>query len=350
MRMRWMRGLVAFLLLTSPAWAALVPSDHEHFQYSGRIDFTDRKAPKISWPATSIRTRFTGTSLKIILADQKGKNRFGVYLDGSEKPHVIPCQKGRSIYDVANDLDQKTHRLLIVKRTEGGHGETVFCGLEIDTGAILKAPDPRPTLRIEVFGDSISCGLGNEAAGKKQEHDPACQNAYMAYGAIAARGLNAEYRCTSKSGIGLIKSWFPLTMPSYYNRASAIDGAAAIWDFTKWQADIVVINLFQNDSWTIKKHPVEQERVLAYLRFIFTLRKHYPKAHLICTLGSMSASRTSWAGYVKAAVEKARAAGDRKVHAYIFKTQTGDMHPRVNHHQTMAGELSTFIRATCGLK
>jgi hypothetical protein len=251
---------------------------------------------------------------------------------------------------VADGLADETHRLLIYKRTEGGQGHTLFNGLTLDSGAKLVEPDARPELRMEVFGDSISCGLGNEAGNKKQEHDGAFENSFLAYGAITARNLGAEYRCTSKSGIGLVKSWFPTTMPQYYNRLLATDGPSKPWDFRKWQPQIVVVNLFQNDSWLIKGKPGDNDCIKTYVIFIRTLRKHYPKADIFCTLGSMSASTTKWAGFVKSAVKAINGAGDRKVHAYIFKTRSGGMHPKVHHHRQMAEELTGVIRAACKLK
>ncbi|MHC4503970.1 MAG: electron transporter RnfD [Planctomycetota bacterium] len=341
--------LVCALTSALGAFAGTIPADHEHFQYTGRIDFSRRSAPQITWPGTYIKARFTGTSLKVILADEKGKNHFGVFIDGNyESPHVIRCTQGKSTYDVAKGLAPGEHSVMIFKRTEGDQGTTIFGGLVLDGGAKLLPPGPRPRLRIEIIGDSISCGLGNEARNKKQEHDAAYKNNFLAYGAITARALDAEYMCTAKSGIGLIKSWFPVTMVQYHRQLLATGGSPGgpRWDFKKWQPHIVVINLFQNDSWIVKKAPPgDAERVEAYVRFVKTIRGHYPKAHIFCTLGTMSASKSKWARYVRTAAEEVSAAGDSKVHSYIFKGGTGNMHPRVNHHRQMAAELTELIRS-----
>jgi hypothetical protein len=330
------------------AFAGTVGADHEHFQYTGRIDFGHKNAPAITWPGTYIKARFTGTSLKVILADEKGKNSFNVFIDGDyESPHVIRCTRGKSTYDVADGLAAGEHSVMIFKRTEGDQGVTVFGGLVLGSGAKLLPAPPRPRLRMEVIGDSISCGLGNEAKNRKQEHDAGYKNNFLAYGAITARALDAEYMCTAKSGIGLIKSWFPVTMPQYHYQLLATEGGGGRrWDFKKWQPHIVVINLFQNDSWIIKKSPPgDAERVEAYVRFIKTIRGHYPDAHIFCTLGTMSASKTKWAGYVETAARMVNGAGDPSVYSYIFKGGTGSMHPRVSHHRQMAAELTEFIKS-----
>ena len=45
--------------------------DHEKLQYSGRIDWTDRKAPVFVFPCTFVRMRFTGEMLKIYVKNKK---------------------------------------------------------------------------------------------------------------------------------------------------------------------------------------------------------------------------------------------------------------------------------------
>jgi hypothetical protein len=48
-------------------------------------------------------------------------------------------------------------------------------------------------------------------------------------------------------------SWFPLIMPEMYDRADPTDSTSK-WDFSKYTPDVVVINLFQNDSWLARRH------------------------------------------------------------------------------------------------
>ncbi|MHC5056840.1 MAG: hypothetical protein ACYTKD_19315 [Planctomycetota bacterium] len=145
MRSRTAVLLACALVLARGASAGTVPADHEHFQYTGRIDFSNKRAPKISWPGTYIKARFTGTSLKVILADEKGKNSFNVFIDGDyESPHVIRCTQGKSTCDVAKGLAPGEHSVMIFKRTEGGDGVTVFGGLVLDSGAKLLPPPAPP--------------------------------------------------------------------------------------------------------------------------------------------------------------------------------------------------------------
>lgn len=61
--------------------------DHEKLQYSGRIDWTDRKAPVFVFPCTFVRMCFTGEVLKIYVKNKKhiGKIISGVFWTGSRQ-------------------------------------------------------------------------------------------------------------------------------------------------------------------------------------------------------------------------------------------------------------------------
>jgi hypothetical protein len=61
----------------------------------------------------------------------------------------------------ASNLPNTEHTLTLVKRTEASIGSCQFLGFELG-GELLPAP-ARPARRIEVIGDSICCGTGDEA-------------------------------------------------------------------------------------------------------------------------------------------------------------------------------------------
>ncbi|WP_429206783.1 SGNH/GDSL hydrolase family protein [Massilia sp. UYP11] len=254
--------LLAGLLAFAPAHAAdTVAPDHQHLQYTGRIDFSDGRAPVLSWPGTSVAATFTGTSLAIVLDDQHGKNYYNVFLDGdSARPIILHLDKGKKTYLVANGLAPGAHRVLLTKRTEGEEGATVFLGLELDDRAALQAPPPRLERRIEFFGDSITSGMGNEAPVEGDDHHGKDKNNYRSYAAIAARQLGAEAHFTSQGGIGVMISWFPFTMPDFYDQLNAVGDNDSRWDFARWTPDVVVVNLMQNDSWLIgRDHKLQPE-------------------------------------------------------------------------------------------
>lgn len=358
----WSRFLsiaaLALLTYSSANAAQHIEADHPNLQYTGRIDHTDPKAPFLSWPGTMIRANFTGDMLEVILDDDSGDNFFNVMIDGNTQyPFVIDCAKGEKTYQLGYALEPGTHSLEIYKRTEGAEGGTRFKGLVLQDGAELLPPPERPTRRIEFFGDSISSGMGNEGADNGPDHLPSEKNQYLAYTGFTARNLNAEGHFISKSGIGIMVSWFDFIMPQYYDQLSAVENNDTHWDFSQWTPDVVVINLFQNDCWLVDREkrlnpmPTEEDRIQAYLDFLQTIRKTYPDAYFVCALGSMDATNegSKWPGYIVSAVEKLKKEDpSAKVDTFFFPFTGYGQHPRVKQHHDNAEKLSAFISEKMG--
>jgi Carbohydrate esterase 2 N-terminal/GDSL-like Lipase/Acylhydrolase family len=345
--------LIFFISFSS--WAQSQPGfispENTNLLYTGRIDFSNPSAPLISWSGTSIKANFTGKVLKVILDDQYGKNYFSVIVDEEIYHHfVIEAKQGQQEYTISTNLPDGKHSLEIYKRTEGEEGHTLFKGLVID-GKLLNPP-ARFKRRIEIFGDSITSGMGNEAADNGADHLLSEKNNYWAYGSIAARELKAELHTTSQSGIGIMISWFPFIMPQFYDQLSAVGNNDTQWDFTQWTPDLVIINLLQNDSWLIDREkrlqpiPTDEQRVQAYVDFVRTIRAKYPKAQIICALGSMDATASDkWPNYIKVAVEKMKTEfEDKKIDTLFFDFTGYGQHPRVAQNKANAKKLVGFVR------
>lgn len=339
------------LVLAEPAQT--ISADNKQYLYTGRIDFTHKKAPSLSWAGSSIKANFTGTSLAITLDDQLGKNYFNVIIDNeTQHPYVLEAKKGEQHYVISTALTQGNHSVEIYKRTEGEEGATAFKGLVLDADAKLLTPSARPTRRMEIYGDSITTGMGNEGPDNGMDHLLSEKNNYWAYGAVTARNLNAELHTISQSGIGIMISWFPFIMPQFYDQLSAVGDNDTKWDFTQWTPDLVVINLFQNDSWLVDREkrmqpmPSDAQRVQAYIDFVRSIRARYPNAQIICALGSMDATANAkWPGYITTAVERMRKDNNDKKLDTIFFEYTGyGQHPRIAQHKANAEKLTAFIR------
>lgn len=346
-------GSLCFSSLVLAEPVQTISADNKQYLYTGRIDFADKKAPSLSWTGSSIKANFTGTSLAITLDDQLGKNYFNVIIDGeTQHPYVLEAKQGEQTYVISTVLKAGDHNLEIYKRTEGEEGATKFKGLVLDADAKLLAPPARPTRRIEIYGDSITTGMGNEGPDNGMDHLLTEKNNYWAYGAITARNLNAELHTISQSGIGIMISWFPFIMPQFYDQLSAVGNNDSQWDFTQWTPDLVVINLFQNDSWLIDRDkklqplPSDAQKIQAYIDFVRSIRAKYPKAQIICALGSMDATATpKWPGYITAAVERMRKENNDKNLDTIFFEFTGyGQHPRIAQHKANADKLTAFIK------
>ena len=80
-------------------------------------------------------------------------------MDG--KHSVITAQAGTKKIALASALADGPHDVLLYRRSEASFGESSFAGFDVAPSAYLAA-DPAPARRLEVIGDSISGGYGNE--------------------------------------------------------------------------------------------------------------------------------------------------------------------------------------------
>lgn len=348
---------IAGILQTSAFAGVAVSPDDKNLVYTGRVDFSKPAAPSISWPNTAIAGNFTGTSLAITLDDEKGKNYFNVFLDGDiTTPLIVEAAQGSKTYQVAQGLAPGNHSFLITKRTEGEEGATVVQGFELADGGRMLAPTPRPSRRIEFFGDSITSGMGNEAPMNGRDDVGRDKNSFLSYAGLTARALNAELHQTSQSGIGVMISWFPFTMPDFYDQMNAVGDNDTHWDFKQWTPDVVVVNLLQNDFWLIgrdhklKPEPNETQRIANYEKFVRRIRQLYPNAYIVCALGSMDATQkgSAWPGYIDTAVAHMRQGGDKRIDTIFFPYTGYGQHPRLKHQKENAEKLTALIKQKMG--
>jgi lysophospholipase L1-like esterase len=337
------------------ATAKFVEANNSSVNYMGRIGRNDSCA-ELYWTGSSISIRVKATStVKALLSDERGDNYYYAIVDGNGNGAVkIKVDKEKKLYTLASGLNKSAHSVTLFKLTNTDFITTRFYGFEIDKTAIVLEQVKKPKRTIEFFGNSITCGHGAEDS----SHDsgaPQFFNNYRAYGAITARYFNAQYHCTAKSGIGIMVSWFPEIMPDIYDRLNPADSTSK-WDFSEYTPNIVVINLFQNDSWIVNMpqnaqfkarfgttKPTEEFIINAYKNFLQSIRSKYPEAQIICALGNMDATKTGskWPGYIDTAVQLL---DDKKIVTHFFKYKNTPGHPVIKEQQAMANDLIAFIK------
>ena len=345
-------GLMTVLVAPLAAQPVEIAATDPLVRYVGRFDLADAAGPRCTWSASAVTVTFSGDSLGVKLKDG-GQNFWQVVVDGAPTG-VLALQKGEHVYPVASGLASGTHTVELVKRTEFFAGVTQVEGFQLAAGAKL-LPTPARTHRIEVIGDSISCGYGNEAASKEEKFSTATENAWLAYGAVAAREVGADYVCVAWSGK---KLWPNNSILEYYERS--LPDAASKWDFSTWTPDVVVINLGTNDFQ--KANPDEAGWAAAYVDFIRQIRSRYPKAPVYCAVGTMMSdwppggrmARTTILGYIAKVVEQANADGGPKVRLIDFGVQSpanglgANWHPSAKTHALMGAQLAKALKTDLG--
>ncbi len=358
---------------TPTATVIYTPCDPEdpHIQYFGRWDFTDVKNPKGSWGCVYIKAKFEGTSIK---AKFSGSSEYWqCKIDGNEMSKFAISSSGE--YTLATGLSDTVHTLELFRRSGGSFGITTFSGFVLDTGKVLVEPEPTPQRKIEVIGDSISVGFGNEGSGGTSA---STENGYMAYGPQLARMFNAQWSIIAHSGQGIYRNlnesmpptqdnmtdeflltWFPIypTMPNIN------------WDFGKYKPDVFIIFLGTNDFSGSSPYPSQTDFESTYSNFIDFVRIQYSDAVIFCVgplvpVGPGYYFGDQWdtcRAYINNVVIAKNASGDPNV--YYCDTSNGGSnwwlpnqtdyigdwtHPTVAGHTIIAQQLYNIIQPIMG--
>lgn len=319
-------------------------------RFVGRVDRSDPAKPRFAWSGTGVVARFEGTSVSVHLS---GSQYYTVLIDGQVKSN---SQQITGNVTLAEGLDAGVHTVEFYRRTEADQGDAQFLGFDFAGGTLLAAP-AAPTRRLEIVGDSITCGYGDEGPNESCKFTPQTENHYLTYAAIAARNLGAELNTIAWSGKGVVCNYgddatsCTNPMPTYYDRTLP-NNTTSQWDFAAFQPDAVIINLGTNDFST-NDDPTEAEFEDGYQEFLQHIRSKNPNAYILCTNGPMltgtdlSTVRT----YIAKVVKTLNDAGDARIGTFEITPQDSadglgcDWHPNLVTHQKMAEQLESALKS-----
>lgn len=317
----------------------------------GRYDGCRAAGPRAAWSGTGFVARFTGTGLSVTVDGPP--LIFTTVVDGTTRGEFTTTS-GRQVYTVAAQLPPGEHVVEVTRQGEASFGASVLEAVTVSDGNLLPPP-ARPARRIELLGDSITAGYGNEGTTPSCGFSAETENHSLTYGVLLSNALNAELSTVAWSGKGIVSNYggnLVDPMPTLYDRADPND-ASSVWDFSAWQADLVIVNLSTND-YSTDHDPADDTFVSTYTNLLATLRDRYPKAQLLCTVGpllsggDLQVAETN----IRLAVDQRKAVGDRLVtfHALRVPNQNPgcDWHPGLATHAAMARELTPVVQSLLG--
>lgn len=330
---------------------ASAPSGPAAVRYVGRVDLSDPQAPRFAWSGTTVLARFTGSSIGVRIGG--GANYYDIRIDGVLKP-TLATTAGKTDYPLATDLGPGPHELSVYRRAEAREGITTFLGVILDPAGALLPPSPPSDRRIEIVGDSTTCGYGIDGKNASCPFSRATENYDLTYGAVTARALHADLITVAWSAKGMYRNFAgdkTETIPVLYGRT--LPEANSTWDFKSWIPHVVVINLGSNDFQQGDPGP---GFVTTYTDFIRRVRGNYPAAHIICVVGpKLSGQQLDGARvYVTDMVKAINTAGDPNVSFLeLPQAAAGDGygcggHASVATHQRMGDTLVAEIKAKLG--
>lgn len=346
--------------------SVVVAADHHHLQFTGRFHRTAGSSRLFAWSGSQITMRFVGKALDVILTDlserKEGETEGNVLilLLDDQLHHKLELKRGCGQYRIIEDLSAGEHTITLFKQTEASVGAVEFHGFTIENGSALPPPPPRGR-RIAFFGDSITCGFGNEGHLASERFLPSTENHYLSYGQLTTRALNAECHTVAWSGEGVLRNAlgrvvYPL--PVIYNQILP-PRAEPAWDLSSWVPHVVIINLGTNDFLT--GIPDREAFISAYVSFLQVLYDGYACPRIFCCLGPllvdtspMGESKLSTARrYLNEVVIRAKERGLPAPLIVEFDplipAEFGALwHPNLKAHRRMATILTEAIQRTTG--
>ena len=321
------------LSTATPAHAAAVVGSIQdpNIKYIGRWDTTSSTTMyKSYWQATYLKTSFTGKTVKIKLA--VAVNIY-VSIDGGADVLYIGAKGTFNL--TPTSLAAGTHTLRVAVRS----GNIEFEGLVLDPGAKTVAPNVSSKL-IEFVGDSITAGYTDT------------NTVLSDYAWLVGEQLHVEHTQIAQSGICLVAQGGCYGMGTQYFKMGGIhDINSPNWDFSRYQATAVVINLGTNDN----GHGVSKATFqAAYTTFMRNIRAKYPHAAIF----AFETLRTVYSTETQAAVHALNASGDKNV--YFVNTEgwisasAGDYsadggHPNDQGQAKIAKKLAPIIAKVIGV-
>jgi lysophospholipase L1-like esterase len=313
----------------------------------GRYQGSLPGAARFGWSGTGIVVRFRGTGAAVRMDDPAGF--FTVVVDGTVQ-QPLATEPGERTYDIASSLSDAVHTVELYRRTEGFFGPTTLVDVSVEGELLAPA---LPERRMEVIGDSITCGYGNEGPDQYCSFSAETENHYLTYAAVAAREVGAELHTVAWSGKGVVFNYGDDSvepMPELYDRA--IPTEAGSWGFA-WEPDAVVVNLGTNDFST-DGDPTEEQFAAAYEAFLAHIRSGYPDALILCAVAPLLSGgdlEAAEAG-IRRAISGRTTAGDRRV-AFVDLSVDPigwgcDWHPSAATHEAMAARLVDILGRRLG--
>lgn len=359
----------------APAEPSPVVLTEETVKLTGRTELIDDTL-WCAFSGTGADFIYTGKGLDITIVGDGAATvgsdcqaRVAVYVNGERVVDEM-IDSAEKTFRVAESDEITTSEIQIIKLSETAQSTIGIKPLVLGEGESI-VPAEAKALKIEFIGDSITCGYGVDDEVKENHFSTSTEDVTKAYAYKTAQLLDADYSMVSISGWGIISGYTndaskkadSQCIPLYYGKLgysyNKFAGTTAPqdidWDFSRYQPDIIVINLGTNDnSYVNGSMDKRTEFVNAYKDFIGQVRENNPDAEIFCTLGIMGAQLFTDAA--EAAIAFSEETGDTKVHYIQLPTQDGslgyaaDWHPTEATHEVAAEYLSGEIKNTLGLE
>jgi len=318
----------------------------------------------VEFEFTGKKLEFTicGREAAINAAVPENRPRFAVYINEKRVLDYVLSQTEKT-YLVMEEEQEKTVHVKFIKLSECAMSMCGLKSVQADTTKVTASA--AKTKKIEFVGDSITCGYGVDDENPEHHFMTSTEDVTKSFSYKTAKALDVDYSMFSTSGHGIISGYtddinvrhddqlIPARYTTFGLCLDTFDGGLKTtdiqWDFSRFQPDLIIINLGTNDDSYCQDMVERQEEYKdQYVQFLKLVRDKNPKANILCVLGLMG--KRLYPYVCKACQQYKEETGDTKVSTFELPEQDGtvgyvaDYHPLECFHEQASKELVVFIK------
>jgi lysophospholipase L1-like esterase len=331
-----------------------VTASTDYVKELGRC-YEDNQSIYFAMSGSGVEFQYTGSECYVTLVgDDKATKasgqqpRFAIFLD-QELIRTELLQQEEETFEVFTGNEERTVTIRIVKLSEALNS---CMGIKyiMGDGAKQTKPSPKKERKIEIIGDSISAGYGLD--GKMGEpFSTSTENVTKTYGYLLAESLDADYSIIAYSGYGVFSGYTTdgtrqdkKLLPPYYDSLGFSNGYFTLgtqqikphtieWDFSKFQPDLILMNLGTNDQTYTQGNPdLEADFQVSYVNFLSNVREKNPDSQILCIYGMME--NTLYSTIEEAVETYQTTSDDQMISLFKVPTHTEEDGYTVNLHPT----------------
>ena len=339
----------------------IIYANDNRLNWMGRTFSNEDGITYLVGSSSSLRFRFYGDKCRVWMMNAAPPGEYNYIswtIDGIHHKRISVRSDQPIPLEIESQSPVEIHDVEIYKETEPS------CGLVAISKIEAKAFDSIPFQKkpgIEFVGNSITAGMSSDPTlipcGTNKWYDQS--NAYESYGALVARTLGYDYMITAVSGIGVYRNFnsdYPVMSDIYESTFLTPHPEDPKWDFKKFNADVVCINLGTNDlsdggGVTPRAAFDSSQFVIRYVELIRKIHQHHDQARILLLGHSMAGDeyKTLMEQCLTSVKHKAESAieGVNPIVIFHFSSFIAggcDGHPGVEDHKRMAGELEPVIK------
>lgn len=355
-------------------------SDDLNIKVHGRTN-GNRNPVTLFWTGSAVEINIKASTLSVLLEGPYDiyENWIAIEVNGAVVQRLMLTGEKQWIPVFRMMNPNKITNVRIIKEVQAMNGDASHC-LKIHEirhdGETVPVKDRE--LKIEFIGDSITSGEGSVGTGEDEDWISFYFSHVNSYPYMVAKELNAECRVFSQSGWGVHCSWdnqISCNIPDYYENICSVlphgdfDEMQVYEknDFSKWQADFIVVNLGTNDDGAFHnegfydektketyklrmvgdeyvEEDLEKVKESVYL-FLKKLRKNNPNAKIFWAFGILG---NAMAPFIKEAMERFNKEGDHAEFIELPNTVPGTFgarwHPGFKSHKASAEVILNKIK------